>query len=955
MKKNALLAGLLLGSMALQLQAAEPIDVFPKPQQIELKHEYTRVDETIVKIRKKDSTGKVWEKLPAGNTGAYAIRITPGKVQVWANTQEGVYYAKQTLMQLLRGVPNSRNAQKDPYPDKNIAEIAKMGMLPLGHVVDWPDLPFRGAVEGYYGAPWSFEARKAQFEFYGRNKMNTYIYAPKDDPYHHGKGCYKPYPADKATQLRELVKLAKANHVRFVWAIHPANTVNWKENGGKTQLDGLVRKMEWMYELGVRDFGVLVDDSSGEIGKAERQVQLCNYLLEHFIRKHPDVNQTLIMCPTGYNKAWTNAQFLGTLGNGLHPSIPVMWTGNTVVHNITLEGQQWVNQHVKRPTFIWWNWPCNDFKRSRISMGRTYGLGTEPEMRTSMSGFVANPMEHAEASKVGLFGVADYTWNITGFESDKSWRAGIRRLYPQCPEAMQVFCDHNSYLLPNGHGYFREESVTIKPTADLFIRSAGERKPDPAATATLKAEFAAMEQAGITIRDTKGLEALQLDIAPWIAQFILTGKAGQATMSAIETTDSHERMVHFFEAVDRVADMKNTLRDEWSAKGTIYLPDVEVAMYAMTPALQAGLKYLNTSIYAELTGREVVLPVFSTNGGPAGKNPQHIADGNLKTFWSSDQRMKQGDWYCLDFGQPTDIRSISLLMGGPREGDFPKAGVFEVSDDGKTWTPLAGEPKGGAAIVLNLTEAPVQARMLRYRITEPNARWISICEFTVNRSMPAYAATNITKCAKLQAFTDKDHAGINRIMEVFPIAQGEFINLEFPTPVQAHWIEINLENAHLAQWATIELTLEDGSKKVIKAPVVKNRFFITKEDLPKEKVAALRVTNTGDKTQEIKLTLFRVGYPEIEPDQNPYNLVDTDLTTFYNCAKSPLNTQIPLPENTTKILVMGTADTAVDGDKGKQISPHIREYRVPAGVKRVNLYAPQDHGKNVYEVIFMHE
>lgn len=958
MKKNALLTGLLLGSTVLPLTAAENEEhpaVFPKPQQIELKQQYTQAKEISINLRTDNAEGEIWQKLPQNNDGAYAIRITPGTVQVWANSQEGVFYAKQTLLQLLRGVPEARTAQRDPYPNKSLAEIAKMGMLPVGQVIDWPDLPFRGTVEGYYGAPWSFEARKAQFEFYGRNKMNTYIYAPKDDPYHHGMGCYKPYPADKATQIRALIKHAKANHVRFVWAIHPANTVQWHDNGGKHQLEGLIRKMEWMYELGVRDFGVLVDDSSGEIGKAERQVQLCNYLLEHFIRKHQDVNQTLIMCPTGYNKAWTNAKFLGTLGSGLDASIPVMWTGDTVVHDITLQGQQWVNQHVKRPTFIWWNWPCNDFKRSRISMGRTYGLGTEPEMKTAMSGFVANPMEHAEASKIGLFGVADYTWNITGFESDAGWREGIRRLYPQCAEAMQVFCNHNSYLLPNGHGYFREESVEIKPTADLFIQSLDVRKPDAEATAALKAEFAAMEQAGITIRDAQNMQELQLDIAPWIAQFILTGQAGQATMQAIETTDTHERMRFFFNAVDTAAEMKDALRDEWSAKGTIYLPDVEVGMYAMTPALRAGINYLNSCIYAELTGKEVVLPVFSTNGGPADKNPEHLTDGNIKTFWSSDQRMKKGDWYCLDFGQPTDIRNITLLMGGPRTGDFPKAGVFEVSDDGTTWRPVEEEAKGGAAVIVNLVNAPIQARMLRYRITEPNQRWLSICEFTINRGLPAYATTNIEKCAKLGAFTDKNHVGINRIMEVFPIAPGEFINLELPTPVVPQWVEINLENATLGKWATVELTLEDGSKKAISAPIIKNRLFLEKEDLPQEKITSLRVTNTGNSVQEIKLTLFRVGIPEIAPDQNPYTLVDTDLSTFYNCCKSPLNTQLPLPEHTTKILIVGTANATINGNSGKQLSDHIREYDVPQGVDKINLYAPQDEGKRVYEILFLHK
>lgn len=953
MNKNALIAGLLVGSASILAAAEEQPDVFPKPQQMEIKEGFTLAEEVTVSIRTKDSQGEEWAQLPADNEGAYALRITPGKLQVWANSATGAHYAKQTLTQLLRGVPNARNAQRDPYPQLSIEQVAKLGMLPLGSVVDWPDLPFRGTVEGYYGAPWSFEARLSQFEFYGRNKMNTYIYAPKDDPYHHGLGCYKPYPADKAVQIRELVRKARAHHVRFVWAIHPANTVQWNENGGKVQLDGLVRKMEAMYELGVRDFGVLVDDSSGEIGKAARQVQLCNYLLENFIRKHEDVNQTLIMCPTGYNRSWTNAKFLGTLGEGLDPSIPVMWTGDTVVHDITLKGQQWVNEHVKRPTFIWWNWPCNDFKRSRISMGRTYGLGTEPEMKNAMSGFVANPMEHAEASKVGLFGVADYTWNITGFESDKSWKAGIQRLYPQCPEAMQVFCNHNSYLLPNTHGYFREESVEMVDTAKLFMKSLEVRRPDTEATAALKAEFTAMQQAGITLQNAPGLEALQMDIAPWLAQFTLIGKAGIAAMTALEQTESGKRMNYFFDAVDAGAEMQATLRDEWSAKGTIYLPDVEVAMYAMTPAYKSTMRYLNSCIFAELTGREVVLPTFTTNGGPADKNARNMADGNFKTFWSSDRRMKEGDWYCIDFGQPTDIRNITLLMGGPRSEDFPKEGVFEVSDDGNTWTTIS-EPKGGSTVVVNMAEAPVQARMLRYRITVPNQRWLAICEFTVNRGLPSYATTNIEKCAKISAYRDKDTAGINRIMEVFPIAPGEFMDLELPSPVQIEWVEINLENANLAKWATLELTLEGGEKAVISGEVVKNRLYIRAKDLPKERIQSIRLTNTGNTTEEIKITLFRVGIPEQQADLNPYNLVDTDLCTFYNCAKEALNTQMPLPANTKRIIVVGTAEVSINGDKGTPAGDHRHAYDVPEGVKTINIYAPRQDDKRVYEVIFLH-
>ena len=951
MNTHTLIAGLLLGSTPLPLTAAP--DIFPKPQQVNLQDNYTRVSSVSLNLRKPDSSGAMWEQLPADNPGAYALEVSPGSLTIWANCDEGLHYAKQTLSQMLRGVEGAQNAQRDPFPDTPLPAVAIQGELPIGTVIDWPDLPFRGAVEGYYGAPWSFEARKSQFDFYGRNKLNTYIYAPKDDPYHHGLGCYQPYPADKAEELRQLVLHARRNHVRFVWAIHPANTVKWKENGGKTQLDGLCHKLQLMYDLGVRDFGVLVDDSSGEIGRAERQVQLCNYILENFIRKHPDVNQTLIMCPTGYNKAWTNARFLQTLGSGLDKSIPVMWTGDTVVHDITLSGQQWVNEHVQRPTFIWWNWPCNDFKRSRISMGRTYGLGTEPEMKKAMSGFVANPMEHAEASKVGLFGVADYTWNITGFESDKSWRAGIARLYPGCAEAMQCFCDHNSYLLPNGHGYFREESVNMQHMAQTYLQSLSSNSPALMAAAPLQAEFERMERAGITLQQASGITELQQDIAPWISQFILAGRAGAAAMKAIQATDATERMNLFFNAVNTYADMENTERDEWSPRGTIYLKDTEVAMYCMTPAMQATLRYLNSSIFAALSGRTATRPTFQTNGGPALADSYRLSDRNPRSFWSSDCRQEVGHWYCLNFGEPTDIRNIVMVTGGPRPGDIMKSGQFEISDDGKNWTPV-GEPVGGSTIVVNLEEKPVQARMLRYRILEPLQRWASICEFTINRTLPPYVTNNLAQAPGFVAYQDEKTIGLNRIMEVFTMKPGEYIQLEIPATISPEWLEINMENAELSNWAELILTLADGTRTMIKGKTVNNRLYFEKSELPDKPISSLCLRNAGGTDKEVKLTLFRMGLPADQADMNPDVLTDSDLTTFFNNGKTDMKFSLPLPTRTSRIIVVGTAECNVNGTAPIECDEHRRIFIAPPTGNRVYFTAPQQEGKYTYEVIFEH-
>ena len=948
---SALLFALpLAGAVA---QAAD-CGVIPTPQECRLQDEWTQVKDVKVLLRKAGSKKGVWAKIPADKEGAYALVIKPGKLTVYANDKTGVYYAKQTLSQLLRGVEGARNAQRDPFPNQNIKEVARLGELPVGEICDWPDLAFRGVVEGYYGAPWSFEARKAQFEFYGRNKMNIYIFGPKDDPYHHGQGCYNPYPEREAAEIRRLVKLAKKNHVRFVWAIHPANTVNWNDRGGKKQLDALCRKLELMYDLGVRDFGVLVDDSSGEIGQPNRQAELCNYLLEHFIRKHKDVNQELIMCPTGYNRGWTNPGFLGTLGSKLKKGIHVMWTGNTVVHDITLEGQKWVHEHLGRPTFIWWNWPCNDFKRARLSMGRAYGLDQDPQMKQEMTGFTANPMELAEASKVGLYGVADYTWNIEDYDSVATWKEGITRLYPSSHRAMQVFCDHNSYLLPNTHGLYREESVDVGAAFKDFRQALASGEVTDEQIRPVKREFLRIYKAGDLLQKADDLEELRAEISPWIAKFTNTGKAGSYLMLAMQAKSPQARAALLMKAVEPMVENRTVARRDWRPSGVEEVRNVEVGMLEVTPTLNALTDHVGLQVYADLSGRptQSLRPLFICNGGNAERDTDKLTDGNPGSFWSSDCYQQKGHWYGYDFKQPTLIRNINLLMGGPRAKDFIAEGQLEYSTDGETWLPI-GSPTQGAAVVRDFSDAPIRARLIRYRVTKANPNWLTICEFSVNRSLPATAKSNIPGHENLSTFRDAKMVGINRIMEVFRCEPGQYIELEASSPLRSTWLEINVENADIAKWGTVELILEDGSK-------VKPRFHMeggntkyccNRGDLPDKKIKSMRLTNTGRAAQEIKLTTFKMDVPPANPDEQADSLTDTDFTTAYS-AENGLDITLAVPEGATRAIVAGNAACSIEGAEAGTTRHGFRSFTLPQGSRSLRLTAPKQPGKWVYEVIF---
>ena len=344
-----------LGGSAL---AATPA-VYPSPQQSKFTSQTVAFSgKPSVTIRSAKTGGsKLLDGVPE-KSGAYKLVISPqGKVGIGAHDERGAFYAMQTLRQL------------------GTKAGGEGVILPVGEIIDWPDIEFRGTVEGFYGTPWSHEARLSQLRFYGQNKMNTYIYGPKDDPYHSSPHWRDPYPADQATQIRELVKVAKENHVDFVWAIHPGKDIKWTEE----DMNNVIKKFEMMYKLGVRSFAVFFDDIFGEGKRGDMQALLLNKINDEFVKVKKDVTP-LVMCPTEYNRGWADPKpgtYLDILGDRLDPSIHVMWTGNSVCHDITLEGQQWVNRRIKRPSYVWWNFPGAGRGISRLQSWRETRRGRE--------------------------------------------------------------------------------------------------------------------------------------------------------------------------------------------------------------------------------------------------------------------------------------------------------------------------------------------------------------------------------------------------------------------------------------------------------------------------------------------------------------------------------------------------------------------------------------------------
>lgn len=475
------------------------------------------------------SVKKFSRNIPQKAEGYY-LKIDDNNIVIAGADRRGLFYGVQTLLQL-----------------------AENGKLPAVEITDYPDVPYRGVVEGFYGKPWSHMARLRQLEFYGRNKMNVYIYGPKDDPYHRTPDWRIPYPEEEAERMRELVQAATDNNVIFYWAIHPGQDIKWNDE----DRDNLLRKFEHMYQLGVRGFAVFFDDISGEGTKADKQAELLNYIDDNFIQTKHDV-APLIMCPTEYNKSWTKLEggYLATLGERLNKDIHVMWTGDKVVETIDMETLDFVNPLIKRKAFIWWNFPVSDYVQPHLLMGEVYGNGLD--IKDDISAFVSNPMEYAEASKIAIQSIADYTWNMEAYDSRESWLQAIRDLMPENAEYLKTFVSHNSDLGPNGHNFQRMESEEIAPALDTLLNEFRDNGTvNRQAYEQVARECNNIITASYMLLTAEDNRPLAKEIKPWLRYFRELGEYGCAVLDMVRT--AAEKDTESFEAAYRRAKALRTI------------------------------------------------------------------------------------------------------------------------------------------------------------------------------------------------------------------------------------------------------------------------------------------------------------------------------------------------------------------------------------------------------------
>lgn len=296
--------------------------------------------------------------------------------------------------------------------------------------------PARGVAEAFEGRLWKTEERVSMLKFMGANGMGAYIYAPHGDPYAKAK-WREPYPAAEMAEFAIVLGVARENGIAFHWA---ARLGDVSESSQKEDYAALTNKLEKMYAGGFRAFALFFD-GDGHRNPAVH-AKLCNRVQREFLAKREDC-APLVVCPYASHGAGKGEgrSYRVSMGKKLDGAIRILWTGRNRRGALRQKDVDTVAGEFRREPFVMWNWPANDYCRSRLLLGPADGMQVG-----NIAGFAVVPMENCEASKIGVACVAQWLRDPSGYDAQKAWEKAVNSLCPdgEVARAMGTFAKHNA-------------------------------------------------------------------------------------------------------------------------------------------------------------------------------------------------------------------------------------------------------------------------------------------------------------------------------------------------------------------------------------------------------------------------------------------------------------------------------------------------------------------------------
>lgn len=605
---------------------------------------------------------------------SYALKSDKGTISILGKDTDAAFYGLTSLYHIFKQVEG-----------KTIRNFS---------IEDYADVASRGFIEGYYGNPWSTEDRCKLMEWGGYYKLNSYFYAPKDDPKHNGKWRELYTDQEIETKIKPLAEAGNKSKCRFVFALHPYmnNPIRYNSEANyQADLKVMQAKFKQVIDAGVRQIAILADDA-GNVGGANytRTLTDMSNWLKELQPSYPGLKLTLPFCTQEY-MGWGQSYY-----RDFPENVQIIMTGGRVWGEVTNNFTSSFTNTAGRGPYMWINWPCTDNSKKHLIMGG-YTTFLHPGVDPSkIQGIVLNPMQQSEPSKVAIFGNACYSWNIWQTEEEAN----------KCYNDSFKYVDHNGYEETEASTALRElskhminqnmdsrvtrleESVELRDKLQAFKTklTKGEKISDEEFDEMINA-FTVLQNASKIYRES-GNERIKSQIVYWLNCWDDTTNAALNYIKGIQAAQNEEANAtiwDYFSAAQAAFEKSKSYGFHY----VDHLEYAEVGVQHIVPFIKSLDSYLS-EIASTIVNPDKQIAKYITNreDTPAGKE-DNIFDGNASTelVYKSPNSISTGTYVGIKYSKAIDVNHVIFRVGAnsnPRD-TFLKAKV-QYTTDGKNWT-----------------------------------------------------------------------------------------------------------------------------------------------------------------------------------------------------------------------------------------------------------------------------
>ena len=769
-------------------KTVDQYEIYPKPQKISYQAQSFTISKTVnvvfekgIDVYTKNRLKKILKKHKLKFKSSKKISSKRSNIIVGINKSKGVvdkYF-------------NSRVSHKESFFDKTDSHIVSVkknviavlgddtdsafyGITTLKHVFnqlkkkkirefrvdDYSDVKHRGFIEGYYGNPWSNEDRAELMKFGGDYKLNTYFFAPKDDPYHNSK-WRELYPEKELAAIKKLAKVGNETKNKYVYALHTFmhRAIRFdNESNYQNDLNVIKAKFTQLLQNDVRAFSILADDagvpSQGPSTYVKLLTDLTNWLIDQK-KNYPDLVTDIPFCPNDYGGNGSSTQLRET--NKAPESVSIIMTGGRIWGEVS---QYFTSNFIKniasqgyegRASYLWINWPCSDNSRQHLIMGGNDTFLHPGVTPSNIQGIILNPMQQAEANKSALFAIADYSWNVWDkkaeadqnlYDSFKYMNHGTAK-ETKASTALRTISKHMINQNMDGRVRVLQESVELAPKLNAFkekLKSGRIKKED---CSDLIKEFQLLQDAAAYYEQHAGNKRTKKQIIHWLKCWNDTCTASISYLKCIEAVidKDNDAIWNHFSTAQAAFEKSKTHKFLYVS----HYEHAEVGVQHIVPFIKTMGKHLNNIVSEIVSPESSSSQKYSVTASHSdsiairmGGGVDGIVDGNIERGPSfarnpyngpKRDRIPLGAFVKVELKKAVKIGEISFVQA---KGDKINKAALEYSIDGESWQLLKTFDNGQSTVKYDASGLHQRVKFLRLRNLAETRKWWNVRDFTVS-------------------------------------------------------------------------------------------------------------------------------------------------------------------------------------------------------------------------------